>query len=370
MMDISKIAAIILAGGYSSRMGKFKPLLPLKDSKVIEKVINTFKEAGVSNIKVVVGYKKEEIIKALDNYDVDIVYNPLFKDGMFTSIRAGVESLENEVSAFFLLPVDIPLVRVSTIKDMLNSYEKKQVGILYPSLEGSKGHPPLINTKYNDDILNWSGEGGLRALLRQYPKDSKRIEVADEGILLDMDTELAYERVLKFEQGQHIPTPKECMGLLASKYVPKKVIRHCQKVARFAQSIALSLKAKNFDVDVDLVLASALVHDISKGQSNHAEKGAILLKERGFKEVAEIVASHMDIDKYEGENLLEAEIVYFSDKLTKEDRTVSLDIRFKVAREKFKDDEIVLKEVERKFKNAQKIEEKLGKIIDFNDLKK
>ncbi|MDF2874967.1 MAG: metal dependent phosphohydrolase, partial [Sporomusa sp.] len=67
------IAALILAAGFSSRMGAFKPLLPFGESSVIETVVNTFRQAGVADIRVVVGWQAERLRPVLDQLQVTVV---------------------------------------------------------------------------------------------------------------------------------------------------------------------------------------------------------------------------------------------------------------------------------------------------------
>ena len=136
------LAAIILAAGYSSRMGCFKPLLELGDKTVIEHTVNCFLRVGITDVRVVVGYKADDIIKVVEPLGVRIVRNPYFDQGMYTSVQAGVSSLEKETEAFFIMPADIPLVSVSTIKNIQRSYRLSSKAIIFPRLKISGATPP------------------------------------------------------------------------------------------------------------------------------------------------------------------------------------------------------------------------------------
>jgi molybdenum cofactor cytidylyltransferase len=61
-----KIVALVLAAGFSSRMGEFKPLLQLDGITVIERAVTGFRWAGISDIRVVVGHRADELIPAFD----------------------------------------------------------------------------------------------------------------------------------------------------------------------------------------------------------------------------------------------------------------------------------------------------------------
>ena len=107
-MEKFDIAAIILAAGYSERMGRFKPLLDLDGRPVIARVVDTFVRAGIRDVRVIAGYNKDVLTPVLEDLGVRVIVNDNYADGMFTSVLAAVKSLESGVKAFFLLPADIP----------------------------------------------------------------------------------------------------------------------------------------------------------------------------------------------------------------------------------------------------------------------
>lgn len=193
------IAAVILAAGYSSRMGAFKPLLSFGATTVLERSIALFRTAGITDIRVVVGHRADELLPLLSHLQIQPLFNARYQEGMFSSVVAAVESFKGENGAFFLLPVDFPLVRRQTVETLLCAYQSGAGGILYPTCNGRRGHPPLLALSYREVILSWQGDGGLSALLRQYQGDAASIETGDEGIILDMDTPADYERLRGME---------------------------------------------------------------------------------------------------------------------------------------------------------------------------
>jgi len=192
----SHIVAIILAAGFSSRMGVFKPLLSLGGSLMIEKTISSFLQAGLNDIRVVVGYRADEIIPLLIRLGVLPVVNEDYPSGMYSSIRAGVRTLNEEDAAFFLMPGDLPFVKPETIANIALVFSQKGVSILHPTFKGRRGHPPLISARYRDSILFGEPAGGLRSLLVEHEGDAIEIEVDDAGILTDLDTPEDYRKVL------------------------------------------------------------------------------------------------------------------------------------------------------------------------------
>jgi CTP:molybdopterin cytidylyltransferase MocA len=191
------LAAVIPAAGYSRRMGAFKPLLPFGSGTVIEQVISTVRQAGIETIRVVVGWQADRLIPVLERLGVAWVMNERFAEGMYTSIQAGVHNLPTGVAAFFLLPGDLPLVRSATLTRLIAEWDARPGGILYPCHEGRRGHPPLIASAYIPEILADTPHGGLRGLLAHHAQDAHDIDVADSGVLMDLDTPDEYQESLR-----------------------------------------------------------------------------------------------------------------------------------------------------------------------------
>jgi len=91
MNSTAMVSAILLAAGESKRMGELKLLLPFGTSTIIEKSIDTLLSSGVNEVIVVTGYKAEEVIKRIAGKEVKIAVNPHYRQGMSTSITAGVK---------------------------------------------------------------------------------------------------------------------------------------------------------------------------------------------------------------------------------------------------------------------------------------
>ncbi len=188
------VAALILAAGYSSRLGALKPLQPLGSSTFLEEAVLRFRGAGVDDIRVVTGHRAEELAPLVSRLGVRAVFNPDYGQGMFASVRAGVRSLESGTPAFFLLPVDIPLVKPHTLMALREARNQSGALIVYPCFQGQRGHPPLISSGC---VVNLPREcpGGLRAFLSRLGAAALDLEVADEAILWDCDTPEDYHRL-------------------------------------------------------------------------------------------------------------------------------------------------------------------------------
>ena len=115
--------------------------------------------------------------------------NPDYSAGMFSSIRCGIRAIPASCAAFFLLPVDIPLVAPATLMHLRNVFQRSPaVRICYPSYRDRRGHPPLIDRQLVQELLDYEGTEGMRGFLRNYEDQSLVIPVADRFIAMDADT--------------------------------------------------------------------------------------------------------------------------------------------------------------------------------------
>lgn len=188
--------AVIPAAGFSSRMEGFKPLLKIADKTMIEHAITLFEQSGVEDIVVVLGHRAEEVVPVVEKTTARWQKNARFSEGMFSSIQCGVESIRSSVDAFFLLPVDIPLVTTATLLRLLDCYKRDSAKrILYPSFQGRRGHPPLIATGLSKAILGYEGTGGMRGFLRNYENEAGEVAVTDRFVAMDADTPAQFSRL-------------------------------------------------------------------------------------------------------------------------------------------------------------------------------
>lgn len=188
-----KFGACILAAGFSSRMGSFKPLLPLGDKTVIERAIAAAKEAGIRDIIVVTGYNREALLPIIQREQAEEVFNYRFAEGMFSSVQAGLSAQPPLLDGYFLMPADCPLVNREVLERLKENFEPDK--FIVPCYRGKKGHPLLIPAGLRKEILDHDGRGGLKAVTDRDFDRMKRVSVDAEGIVMDMDTPQAYEEI-------------------------------------------------------------------------------------------------------------------------------------------------------------------------------
>jgi uncharacterized protein len=138
-----------------------------------------------------------------------------------------------------------------------------------------------------------------------------------------------------------VPAHIECLDLLVTMDMPAHIQDHSRMVCRIALMLADGLIAAGVPINRELVMASALLHDITKPRSfatgeNHAQTGGEYLSALGFPEVGDIVRQHVVLDRYfSAAEPSEAEIVNYADKRVLHDKVVALDDRMAYILERY-----------------------------------
>ncbi|MDR3255622.1 MAG: NTP transferase domain-containing protein [Synergistaceae bacterium] len=356
-----RITGLILAGGISARMGECKALLPLPRKSALEAIVSRMRSSGVGTIIVVTGCHEETVRREALRLDCVTVHNPAFKSGMFSSVLAGVRALRHRSEAFFLLPVDIPLVKRSTYRSLIDAFNEGYGApdVVYPTFMGERGHPPLIGRELIKGILKWKGESGLKGFLDECA-GSLDIPTGDRGTQLDMDTPEDYRKLMKYVKGEKYPDDDECAELLSIAGTPPRIVRHMKVVAMCADRIAGALDETGISINRRLLRSACLLHDISKGEKDHEAQGARWLRGRGYTGAAKLVACHKDLPERR-KSLGEAEILYLADKITDGEMVSTLKHRLLRMQARFAPENDAISSAKRRIKLASDIQKKVEK---------
>ena len=334
-MKCSRFAAVVLAAGFSRRIGRFKPLLPIGDETITDRVISTFSQNDV-DVYLVVGWRQKELCARIKAQKVQIVENPNFGRDMLTSVQAGLRSLGSGYEAFFIMPVDIPLVRYFTIKRLIEVAQRQPGKLIYPVFGKIRGHPPLIPTSILPDILGGHKDGGLKAILNAYENIALEVKVPDNNIIFDVDHPEDYKAILARFRHYEVPLEEECEIVLTDVCkVSQGIYNHSLKVAEVAMNIGKALLKAGLMPDLAVIRAAALLHDIAKGQSEHEAIGRRMLYEMGFGKIGDIVAMHMNLAESIQSVPLEAKVVYLADKYVNGASLLSIEERYQSSSHRF-----------------------------------
>ena len=162
--------------------------LPLGDRTVIQRAVEGMYDA-VGRICVVVGYRAGRVEQLLLGYPkVEIVQNPEYNEGMFSSVKAGIANVR--APRFFLLPGDMALVS----PEVYCILSRSDGEIVIPAHQGKRGHPVLFDSRLVPEILNQPEGSTLRDVVQQHRPVV--VDVDDEGVTMDIDTLDDYDSIV------------------------------------------------------------------------------------------------------------------------------------------------------------------------------
>ena len=120
-------------------------------------------------------------------------------------------------------------------------------------------------------------------------------------------------------------TPQLCLELQEAAELLPNIRAHCISEAAFALEIGKELNAHGFELDLNLIECSALLHDIARLSRQHEKVGGRYLSILGYDEIGSIIRQH---DEPESEEISEATVLFIADMNTIENHRCSVDERF------------------------------------------
>lgn len=187
---------IILAAGNASRYGGVKQLLHFNKKTLLQHVIDEAVESGALPIVVVTGANADEIAESISENTVEVVVNENWKDGMASSILAGVKkaiTINNDIENIIIAVSDQPFVTKQIFQQL---YQKQLEGtrhIIASAYADTIGVPALFKQKYFDALMSLQGEEGAKKII--IANDDVTTIDFPQGVI-DIDTKKDYEDLL------------------------------------------------------------------------------------------------------------------------------------------------------------------------------
>ncbi|HKF57318.1 MAG TPA: nucleotidyltransferase family protein [Blastocatellia bacterium] len=186
------ISAIVPAAGMSTRMGsQNKLLLPINGKTLIERTVDTLIGSNIDETIVVVGHQGELVKAALTGKDIVIVENPNYKEGMASSIRAGVAAATPGAGALLICLADQPLLEPADLNRITSAMvDAKACGksIVVPFFKGQRGNPVILDAIYRNAMIDVVGDIGCKKIIKQHPDEVYAVEMETDHVVRDIDT--------------------------------------------------------------------------------------------------------------------------------------------------------------------------------------
>ncbi len=161
------MAAIILAAGAATRMGRLKQLLSFDGQTFINRAISTARQANFSPVIVVVGAEAESVQAAVASQRVSIVQNTHWREGMGSSISAGIRHLQQEqtdAAAVAILLADQPLINAEHLDRMRTEFHRSGAAIVAAQYSSTLGVPAIFQRGLWGTLATLPPDSGARRL--------------------------------------------------------------------------------------------------------------------------------------------------------------------------------------------------------------
>jgi len=200
------VAAVILAAGASSRMGRPKLLLPWGSTSVIGHLLSQWRLLGASQIAVVCAPANQPLHAELDRLGFPASYrvlNPKPERGMFSSIQCAAHwnGWQPGLNHWVIALGDQPLVRIETLRRLLGFAAAHSEQVCQPSRNGRGRHPVILSADVFARLKDSPAEN-LKQFLITSGLTVARCEIDDPGLDLDLDEPADYERALSLENAK------------------------------------------------------------------------------------------------------------------------------------------------------------------------
>ena len=203
---MSRVAAIVLAAGTSSRYRAADPSLSTKLVAMLDgkPLVRHVAEAALASrarpVVVVTGHAERDVALAIDGLAVDRVLNPHYATGLASSLRAGLSVLRSDATGALVLLGDMPGVTSVVIDRLIACFEAEPgVDAVVPVHDGRRGNPALLASSLFAAAAALHGDEGARRLLAR--ARVREVDCADATVVLDIDDPAMLDAASKSRAG-------------------------------------------------------------------------------------------------------------------------------------------------------------------------
>ena len=186
-----KIWGIILAAGESRRFGKDNKLLTeIEGIPMLERVVMAVTRSAVGKTIVVAGSDYEAISSLISGYDVELIKNDDWREGMGSSLAKGTGAVEENSCAGILVCLgDLPFLDPDSINKVINAFVENECNrIVVPSRGSSRGHPVVFPVSYFEQLVQLDGDHGAKVIIKRAAQDVTVLPVESSAHFEDIDT--------------------------------------------------------------------------------------------------------------------------------------------------------------------------------------
>lgn len=181
------LAAVILSGGASRRMGSPKALLSYQGRPFLEHLLDVSHHPKIGVRRVVLGADAEPIAKEINLSPDEIVINEDWEKGQLTSIQSALRSLPPQTNGILLFLIDHPLISSVLVNELIEAFHASGKSIVLPVYEGRRGHPVIFSSALYPALMSAPLETGARSVVWEHSGEIQLVQTNEEGCILNLN---------------------------------------------------------------------------------------------------------------------------------------------------------------------------------------
>ena len=172
--SLQKLAAVLLAAGGSSRMGRPKQLLRIENEALVTRMARRLIELGPDSVMVVTGSAWQAVDNQLSGLPVQIVHNSRWEEGMASSLAAGVNNLPAEIEGVLIMLCDQWRVGLANLQGLVHAWNAdiSHIAAACWHDEGRQviGPPAIFPRALFEELTALKGDRGARLVIESHRK--------------------------------------------------------------------------------------------------------------------------------------------------------------------------------------------------------
>lgn len=188
--EASGLHAIVLAAGASTRFGSAKQLVRIGDRPLLSLIAGRAAEVVGHALIVVLGAGAAELAPLLKHSAGSIVVNRDWREGLASSIRAGVARLPSGCAGVMLVLADQACVTAEDLRRLAGAWRRQPLSIAAARYGATVGVPAILPRHLFGELSELKGDTGARALLKRHADRLVKVPMASAAFDLDTPDDL------------------------------------------------------------------------------------------------------------------------------------------------------------------------------------
>ena len=191
--DILRPALLLLAAGRSARLGRPKQLLACEGSTLLRRAATTALESGIGPVYAIVGCQAGNMRGELEGLPVTLLDNPLWQEGIASSIRAGLQHAlidRPDTDGILVMVCDQPATDAHTLRSLKALQAHAGAPLAACSYEGGLGTPALFHRSLFEELMDLQGDTGAKRVIQRHLEEAATLPFPEGA--KDIDTEDDY----------------------------------------------------------------------------------------------------------------------------------------------------------------------------------